>query len=243
FQGQILTDVQPMKMAAAENLQKTEACAPFEIIPGVGVPCVLSFMATNDPGAEVQGIEDLKAQYEAALKEGKPLDERNQLQVTTAQAKAGIWGQQDPVEWVPPIMPTFWSFRLMMLLGAVGILIGIVTLVKVKGDKIPKGGKGWTTAMFLAPLMPLFASSFGWIVTEMGRQPYVVNGVLSTHAAVSPGVTALELGITLVLYTLIYGVLAVVEVSLILKYVKLGLPQVSEPEIQTDDEAPLSFAY
>jgi cytochrome d ubiquinol oxidase subunit I len=113
----------------------------------------------------------------------------------------------------------------------------------LRGGKIPAGGKGWTGLFIAAPLLPLFANSFGWLVTELGRQPFLVNGVLSTQAAVSPGVTALEVGITLVLYTLIYAVLAVVEVSLFLKSTKAGLPQVTEPEVQTDDDAPLSFAY
>ncbi|MDR1711578.1 MAG: cytochrome ubiquinol oxidase subunit I [Propionibacteriaceae bacterium] len=244
IQGQIITDLQPMKMAAAENLQKSEACAPFEIIPGVGVPCVLSFMATNDPSATVKGIDDLVAEYNEKLAAGEPLDARNQLQVTTAAAKAGIWTEgADPVDFVPPVLPTFWSFRFMMGLGFIGILIGIIVLVGTKGDKIPSGGKGWNAMMLAAPLLPLFASSFGWLVTEIGRQPYLVNGVLSTHAAVSPGVTAIEVGLTLVLYTAIYAVFAVVEVSLMLKYAKAGLPKVVEPEVQTDDDAPLSFAY
>ncbi|MCL1838410.1 MAG: cytochrome ubiquinol oxidase subunit I [Propionibacteriaceae bacterium] len=244
IQGQVLTDLQPMKMAAAENLQKTTDCAPFEIVPGLGVPCVLSFMATNDPGAEVRGMDDLAAEYSAKLAAGKPLDDRNQLQVTTAAAGAGIWGQKDAVDWIPPVMPSFWSFRFMMLLGVIGVAIGIYTLVATKGTKIPKGGKGWTAMMILTPLMPLFASSFGWLVTEIGRQPFIVNGVLSTHAAVSPGVTAFEVGMTLVLYTLIYAVFAVVEVNLMLKYIKLGMPHyLREPEVQTDEDAPMSFAY
>ena len=90
--------------------------------------------------------------------------------------------------------------------------------------------------------MPLFANSFGWIMTEMGRQPFIVYGVLPVSAAWSPGVSAFEVGATMVLYTLIYGALAVVEVRLLLHYIKLGLPQVVEPKVLSDDE-PLSFAY
>ena len=70
-----------------------------------------------------------------------------------------------------------------------------------------------------------------------------VNGVLTTASGVSPGVSAFEMGTTMVLFTLIYGVLAVVEVRLLMKYIKLGLPDVVEPEVITDDDAPLSFAY
>ncbi len=251
IQGQIMTDIQPAKMAASENLQTTQTCAPFEIVPGVGVPCVLSFMATNNPNAEVQGLQDLQAQYASTLGQGQPMDPTNQLQATAAQRMPDLLNQmqamynQDPANmiWTPPVMPTFWSFRIMMLLGGIGFVIGLVSLIKLRGERLPKGGKGSTFAMILLPLLPLFANSFGWIMTEIGRQPWIVNGVLPTAAAVSPGVTAPEMLITMILYTLVYAVLAVVEVGLFLKTIKHGLPDVKEPEVLKDDDAPLTFAY
>jgi cytochrome d ubiquinol oxidase subunit I len=113
------------------------------------------------------------------------------------------------------------------------------------------------------------ANTFGWIFTEMGRQPWIVGGVLPTYYAVSPatvvdiedtlatggattvlgtslvGTTGVML-LTVVLYTLIYAVLAVVEVKLLLKYIKIGLPpdeDVEEVDLAADPDAPLSFAY
>ena len=106
-----------------------------------------------------------------------------------------------------------------------------------------KWGSFESVEMIASPLAPLFGISFGWIFTEMGRQPFIVFGVLPTMSANSPGVTAAEVGLTMVLYTVVYGVLAVVEVGLLLHFIKLGLPEVTEPQVLTDDDAPLSFAY
>ena len=94
------------------------------------------------------------------------------------------------------------------------------------------------------PLLPLFANSFGWIFTETGRQPWVVFGLLKTAAGVSPTVGVGSVLTSLLVFTALYGVLAVVEVKLMLKYLRLGLPDVSTPE-QTDDDsdAPLVFSY
>ena len=118
-----------------------------------------------------------------------------------------------------------------------------LTLFMLRKGRLPKQSWWWTGLMLAAPLSPLFANSFGWIFTEMGRQPFLVNGVLTTASGVSPGVSAFEMGTTMVLFTLIYGALAVVEVRLLLKYIKIGLPEVVEPQVITDDDAPLTFAY
>ncbi len=99
------------------------------------------------------------------------------------------------------------------------------------------------TAIVL-PLLPLLANSFGWIFTEMGRQPWIVFGLMPTSAGVSPGTTLAEVLISLIGFTLIYGVLAIVEVKLLLTYIKRGLPDVPTDSPQDDDiDAPLAFAY
>ncbi len=97
--------------------------------------------------------------------------------------------------------------------------------------------------MIAMTLGPLFANSFGWIFTEMGRQPWIVSGTLPTFAGISPGVTVTELWISVIGYTLLYGALAVVEVGLMLKYIRLGLPEVEPVEQITHDDDVLSFAY
>jgi cytochrome d ubiquinol oxidase subunit I len=144
---------------------------------------------------------------------------------------------------VPNIPVTYWTFRLMMGLGFAAMAIAAWVLFTLRKGGLPKDTKLWNAVMIAAPLSPLFANSFGWIFTEMGRQPFLVTGVLTTASANSPGVSAFEVGTTMVLYTLIYGALAVVEVGLLRTYIKKGLPEVKEPTVLTDEDAPLTFAY
>ena len=100
-------------------------------------------------------------------------------------------------------------------------------------------------------LLPLAANSFGWIFTEMGRQPWIVFGQQLTASAVSPLVSPLEVWITMLGFTLVYLVLAIIEVRLLLTYIKRGAPEdvVADPyadavEAQKNDaDADLYFAY
>ncbi len=243
--GKVMTEYQPMKMAAAEALYETEdSCAPFSILTigsldgsrevfAITVPCVLSFLATGDFNGKVEGINPLQERYrEELINPTNPL-----MKAYVEQMRA-----QGVTDFAPNIPVSYWSFRLMMGLGFLGMGIALWVLWTLRKGRLPKGGKLWTAAMIAVPLAPLFANSFGWIFTEMGRQPWLVTGVMSTATGVSPGVSVLEVVLTMVLYTVIYGVLAVVEVGLLLKYIKLDIPQVAVPEIKDEDEV-LSFAY
>ena len=134
----------------------------------------------------------------------------------------------------------------MITLGLAGAALGVVMLWLIRGNRLPRPGKLWTTLMFALPLLPLFANSFGWIFTEMGRQPWIVAGVLPTQAGVSPTASVAEVWTSMIVYTLIYGFLAVIEIGLFLKYVKKGLPAVDppvDPDLADDADAPLTFAY
>jgi cytochrome d ubiquinol oxidase subunit I len=99
---------------------------------------------------------------------------------------------------------------------------------------------------------PLIANSWGWIFTEMGRQPWVVYGVLRTRDAVSPGVSQGEVLISMAVFTLLYAVLAVIEVRLLVKYVKAGPPELTEADLTPptkiggddhDADRPMAFSY
>ncbi len=260
FQGKAVTSEQPIKMAAAEGLCNSEQAAGFSLIltgsscegvtkASIGtltVPGVFSFLGKGSVDSWMEGVNNLNKQYatngfgvatEHAVA-GREIPALQKNATVTASLKAT--GMTD---FAPSIPVTFWTFRFMMAFGFLGIAIGIWALVATNKGKTPKGGKLWTAAMIAAPLLPLFANSMGWIFAEMGRQPFIVYGVLPTAAAVSPGVSNLEVGLTVVLYTLIYGSLAVVEVGLMLHFIKKGLPEVEEPKVLTDDDAPLSFAY
>jgi cytochrome d ubiquinol oxidase subunit I len=97
------------------------------------------------------------------------------------------------------------------------------------------------------PIATTLASSWGWIFTEMGRQPWVVFGLMTTDHAVSPGVSVTEAMVSVVTLTLLYGVLAVIEVGLIVRTVRRGPPPYVEPPDpdthEPSDDAPLAFAY
>jgi cytochrome d ubiquinol oxidase subunit I len=88
--------------------------------------------------------------------------------------------------------------------------------------------------------MPLVANSVGWVFTEMARQPWIVFGLMPTAAGVSPGTGVAEVLITMITFTLVYGVLAVVEVRLLLGRIGRGLPDVDEAPESTPEPA---FAY
>jgi cytochrome bd ubiquinol oxidase subunit I len=131
----------------------------------------------------------------------------------------------------------------MMGLGFLTIIIGAVMLWMTRKDTMPKPGKLWTAMMWVLPLAPLFANSFGWIFTEMGRQPWIVAGVMPTAMAVSPTVSVADVWFSMIVFTLLYGGLAVIEVGLMLRYIKKGLPVAVPVEQIVDEDAPLSFAY
>jgi cytochrome bd ubiquinol oxidase subunit I len=206
------TQYQPMKMAAAEALYNTASPAPFSLLTigslngshpvfQITLPHLLSFLATGNWSATVQGIDNLQQQYQA---------------------------QYGPGSYIPDVPVIYWSFRLMVLMGLLALLISVVALWVTRGGRTPAHGKrGWWRKTLIAggillPLLPLLGNSLGWIMTEMGRQPWVVYGQMKTAAGVSD-VSGGEVLTSLIVLTGLYGVLAVIEVGLLLKYIKAGL--------------------
>ena len=147
----------------------------------------------------------------------------------------------------PNIPITYWSFRLMMGLGFLAMIVGAWMWWLVRRDRVPaietKHGKLLLFSAITLPLMPLFANSFGWIFTEMGRQPWAVFGLMPTAAGVSPTVSAAQVWTSVITFTLLYGGLAVVELGLLIKYIRKGLPDANPPVQSEDSDEPLSFAY
>jgi len=235
LQGKVMTEVQPMKMAAAEALyESSDGHAPFSLFTigsldgkdkvfSVEVPGVLSFLATGDAAKPVQGINDLETQLQA--KYGKdPL---------TAAAS-----------YTPTIWLAYWNFRLMMGAGFLAMIFGLMVLWRTRKDGLPME-KYWKLIGIWTPLLPVVAMSFGWIFTEIGRQPFLVNGMMSTEAGVSTSVGAWSVALTMILFTLLYGALAVAEIKLTLRYAQRGAVPVAEPVDPStrDADAPLLFAY
>ena len=236
--AKIMVQQQPMKMAAAEGLYETTANAPFSIL-SVGdlsgasasriieVPGLTSYLATGDFNGTVQGVNNLQAEY------------------------AQTYGPGNYSPWVPI---TYWGFRLMIGLGMLAALFALWSLWRFRGRREPKDGplsRLYVLGAMFIVLAPLGANSFGWIFTEMGRQPWIVFGQQLTGNAVSPLVSPLEVWISMLGFTLVYAVLAVIEVRLLLTFIRRGAPEdvVANPYEQaveaekSDADAELYFAY
>ncbi len=234
LQGKVMTEVQPMKMAAAEALYETPPegeCAPFSVltVAGLGgedpthvieIPCLLSFLGTGTWDGQVQGMADLEQEYRASFGDSE---------LTEAET------------YIPPIAMSYWNFRLMMAAGFFSMAVAAWVLWATRKDKMP-------TARWAGPLVVLAAvstvigHSFGWIFTEIGRQPWVVFGEMTTRQGVSPSVGTSDVLISMTVFTLLYGALAVIEVKLLLDYIRRGAEPFEEPRLLEEDE-PLEFAY
>ncbi len=226
-QGKVMTEVQPMKMAAAEALYETQQPAPFSILTigtldgskpvyQIEIPGLLSFLATGSFDGKVEGINDLQMQYVK---------------------------QYGPGDYKPIIPVTYWTFRLMIGFGAVAALIALWALWASRRGRTPRS-KWLLRAAIVLPLLPLAGNSVGWIFTEMGRQPWIVFSQMLTANAASPTVSGGNVITSLAVFTLLYGVLAVVEVGLLLRFARAGVPSVSAPPPSSSDEDhPLAFAY
>jgi cytochrome d ubiquinol oxidase subunit I len=221
--ARVMTQQQPMKMAAAEALYDTKASAPFSLftigtIDGsksvfqIGIPSLLSFMSTGNTKGTVEGINDLQSKYEA---------------------KYGA-GNYKPTIWI-----AYWGFRLMIGFGAIAFLISLLSLWYMRKGGLPN--KKWMyRSMIAMPFLPILANSFGWIFTESARQPWIVFGLLKTKDGVSAQVGAGSVLFTMITFTLLYGILAVIEFGLMVRTIKVGTDQ-SVGESKTDKT--LTMAY
>jgi len=184
-----------------------------EDIVDIRVPSLLSVLATDSLDGQVEGVNDLQARYEQ---------------------------QFGPGDYVPDVPVLYWAFRLMIGLGMAGVGIGVVGLWLTRRGRLPRHDWMYAVAVLGLPAA-LAANICGWLLTEMGRQPWTVVGQLLTAASVSPGVSLGEVAFSLSAFTLVYAVLAVVEVRLLWRYVKLGPSHVT-PDVAADGRVP-AFTY
>ena len=227
--SKLMTEQQPMKMAAAEALYETTDSAPFSLLTigtldgsrpvfQIDIPSVLSFLATGDVNGTVKGVNDIQTEYEETY---------------------------GPGDYTPNIPLAYWSFRLMIGFGAIGVLFALLALYQMRKGATPRG-KWFLPAMIFLPFTPLLANSFGWIFTETGRQPWAVFGLIRTADGVSAVVSAGAVLFTMIVFTLLYGVLAFIEVGLTLKVIKNG-PQTEldyeDPKLGGSSDKPLVMAY
>jgi cytochrome bd ubiquinol oxidase subunit I len=239
-QGKLMFVQQPMKMASAESLCDTQTDPNFSILTvgthnncdsitrAIEVPYVLPFLAqgrTHD--VTLQGVRDIQRDY---------------------QQRFG------PNDYRPNLFVTYWSFRAMIGLLAIPVLFALISLWLTRGGRIPdQRWFGWL-ALVAIPT-PFLANISGWVFTEMGRQPWIVapnpTGDQQVRFTVHQAVSHLASGMvitSLVTFTLIYAVLAVIWFWLLKRYTVEGPlehdAEPAAPQSSSDDEvAPLSFAY
>lgn len=229
WSARIMTKQQPMKMAAAEALYTTSESAPFSLFTvgtldgsrsvfQIGIPSLLSFLSTGDFKGTVEGVNDLEKTYDQTYGAG---------------------------DYTPNIPLAYWSFRLMMGFGFLAMAAVLYAFWRQRKGSFPQS-QWFKRAMLTLPFLPLLANSFGWIFTETARQPWVVFGLIKTSDGVSQAVSTGEVAFTMIAFTLLYGVLAVIEFGLIRKVIQNG-PQVeldyADPQLGGDAQKPLVAAY
>lgn len=204
-QGQHTAITQPMKMAATEALWNSENPAAFSLFTvgnekerrdvwALRIPGMLSFLSFNQFTGEVKGINELQKEYE--MKYG-------------------------PGDYVPPVALTYWSFRAMAGAGILMFLLSALALWYVLRGKAPS--RLLLRVLIPALLLPTLATATGWMVTELGRQPWIVFGLLKTADGVSKHVSAGMVGASLAIFVALYGALMVADVWLLRKYAILGI--------------------
>jgi cytochrome d ubiquinol oxidase subunit I len=219
--GVIETTYQPMKIAAAEA--QWETCQPcsfslFQIGGGnndhtptkiIEVPHLLSVLATGSWNGKVVGLNELQAQYE---------------------------GKYGPGNYVPSVFVQYWGMRVMAYLGTLAVLISGYGLWLMWRKKLERSRRFLWIGVW-AVILPFIINTSGWLLTESGRQPWIVQGLMLTEKGVSPSVSSWEIATSLLVFLLLYGALAVVSATLMVRY---GRREVEAAPETTDDEgAPL----
>jgi len=213
-QGAFLREVQPMAAAASEALYETADPAPFSVIAlfdasgkkviwSLDVPKFLSWLYFFKFEGEVEGIDNIQAQY------------------------TELYG---PGDYVPMVVLPYWTFRIMVGVGFLMVALAAIALY-FPLKKWPEKPLRWLKWGVWIVFLPYIANTAGWILTETGRQPWIVHGLLKTADGVSPQSAGMVLT-SLVGYVLLYALLMIADVFLLVKFAKAG-----PAEAESDNES------
>lgn len=252
-QAKLMYEQQPGKMSAAEAHCNTAENVPFSVltignlndvancddtVAVISIWGLTSFLATghfDGPESAVPGTNDVQNDFEQRFGE--------------------TYGED--MQYIPNLMISYWSFRLMIGPAIFSAALALWGLWLLRKGRVTENK--WFARFALASIpMPFIACSFGWIFTEMGRQPWVVvpnindDHMIDIHMPTAEGVSTVVGGplvlTSMILFTVLYGVLAVVWFRLLQKDVLKGAPAAPTPpsdELRADDDAveQLDFAY
>ena len=247
-------EFQPMKLAAAEGLQDGGRGAAFTIVPGVKIPKMLSILATHDADGYVPGINDILRGYTdndgnvvpsvaQKMERGrKALDAlevyrtmRDKDPALAAQARAvldenvqymGYGHLSKPEDVIPPVGIVFWAFRGMIGIGMLAALVLLLCVWFCWKDKL--AGKKWLlwAAVICIPLVYI-CGQCGWIVAEVGRQPWTIQGLLPVNVAIS-SLSAGAVKTTFFVFLAVFALFLIIEIRIMLGAIKKG-PDTVQP--------------
>ena len=225
-QAQHMVRTQPMKMAAAEALWESEDPASMSLLSipdtrnrkdsfAIRIPAALSILSYNRPSGEVKGINNIQAEYEQTYGAG---------------------------DYIPNVFVLYWSFRAMVGAGFLMLALAAWALYVVLRRQIGRRSLLLKILPF-AIALPYLANTAGWLLTELGRQPWIVFGLLRTEQGVSTAVSGGMVLATLIGYTAVYGLLIVANVYLMVKYAGAdteliandGVPTMTQGNASGDD--------
>lgn len=248
-----VAEYQPMKLAAAEGLEDGGTRAPFSIVPGIEIPGMLSILATHDIDGYVPGINDILDGYVApdgtvglsaetkrergriALDAFRVYRENRESNPEAAEAARKVLEEnveyfgygyiKDRSELVPPVWLVYWPFRIMVGLGSFLLLLMAVVLWAEWKGRIEKLTWLQWTALLSIPLVYL-AGQAGWVVAEVGRQPWAIQDLLPVSAAVS----SLSVGAvrtTFFIFVAVFTMFLLIELRILVKAIRKG-PETEE---------------
>jgi cytochrome bd ubiquinol oxidase subunit I len=211
--GIVVTDYQPMKIASTEAQWDTCQPCAFSLFQiggfsqedqtpafSIQIPRLLSFLATESFDGEVQGMNELQASSEQ---------------------------QYGPGNYIPPVRTSYWSMRIMAYLGTLVFLVAAVGAYLLWRQRLERTRWFlWTAIVAIA--FPYLSALAGWVLSEVGRQPWIVWGLLKTADANSPNVGTTTIAVSLGIFASLYGLLAIVDFVLMRHYARLDPPQIGD---------------
>ena len=199
-----------MKISGAEALWESEKPAAFSLFQiggftkedpdpsfDIEVPALLSFLATGSFKEGVEGLNEIQASYEQ---------------------------RYGPGDYVPNIGVLYWSMRVMAYLGTLMFMVAALGAFLYWRGRLESARWFHRTAI-VTIAFPFLAATAGWVLTEIGRQPWIVQGLLKTSEANSPAVSTEMLVASLVMFVVLYTVLGVVDFVLMRRYARTGPPR------------------
>jgi cytochrome bd ubiquinol oxidase subunit I len=217
--GIVTTENQPMKIAGAEALWHTEQPAGFSLFQiggfssehphpsfSITVPRLLSFLSTGSFSAKVEGLDELQRQEVREHGRG---------------------------DYLPPVEVNYWSMRVMAYAGTLMFLVALLGAFFYRRGTLERRRRFLRVGVASIAL-PFIAATAGWVLTEMGRQPWIVNGLLKTSEASSPTVSSAMLASSLAVFLLLYAALGVADFVLMRRHARLDPPVAAGPALPAE---------